>query len=99
MTDSDPSRFAIWSEHVTVEFRGWRRSRVVAVTDVTFGLARGVSVALAGESGSGKTTWARTLLGLIQPTSGRVLWDGRELRRSEERRVGKECRSRWSPYP
>ena len=48
-------------------------------------------VVLWAPSGWGKTTLLRILMGLERPTTGSV-------ERSEERRVGKECRSRWSPY-
>ena len=38
-------------------------------------------------------------LGLVRVGVGvRIRRTGREMERSEERRVGKECRSRWSPY-
>jgi peptide/nickel transport system ATP-binding protein len=45
--------------------------------------------AVVGESGSGKTTLARMLLGLVMPTTGRVLYRGEDLRRlSSQARVG-----------
>jgi ABC-type glutathione transport system ATPase component len=64
---------------------------LVAVDDVSFALAEGRSLAVIGESGSGKTTLARMLVGLEQPTSGRI-WIGgldRSLppRGSAERRL------------
>src|SRR2546427_4629008 len=37
-------------------------------------------------------------LAVAQQTGGAVVIESREAERSEERRVGKECRSRWSPY-
>ena len=59
--------------------------------------------AIIGESGSGKTTILSFLAGLDVPRAGEIAIDGVSinkigLTRSEERRVGKECRSRWSPY-
>jgi peptide/nickel transport system ATP-binding protein len=50
-----------------------------AVRDVSFTLVHGGSLGIVGESGSGKTTLARLLVGLEQPTSGRILHEGREL--------------------
>ncbi|MFD5703822.1 ABC transporter ATP-binding protein [Streptomyces lasiicapitis] len=50
-----------------------------AVDGVDLDIRRGEIVALVGESGCGKTTLARSLLGLVPPTSGRVTFDGKPL--------------------
>ena len=52
------------------------RQFVHAVDDVTFGIARGTTLALVGESGCGKSTVARLLVGLYAPTRGRIVFDG-----------------------
>jgi len=52
---------------------------VHAVDHVSLAIARGETLALVGESGSGKTTVARAVLGLNAPTSGTIVFDGRDL--------------------
>jgi ABC-type glutathione transport system ATPase component len=56
-----------------------RARQTRAVDEVTFDLRRGETLAVVGESGSGKSTLARLLLNLIKPSSGSVLYRGRDL--------------------
>jgi peptide/nickel transport system ATP-binding protein len=55
------------------------RSPIQAVDGVSFDVARGETLSLVGESGCGKTTTAKSVLRLVQPTSGSVRLDGHEL--------------------
>ncbi|MBF6062506.1 ABC transporter ATP-binding protein [Nocardia terpenica] len=57
----------------------WKSSNLVAVDDVSFRLRRGTTTAIVGESGSGKSTVAQMVLGLLEPTSGSVTFDNREV--------------------
>ena len=50
-----------------------------ALNDVSFVIKQGQSLALIGESGCGKTTLSKILLGLLPPTTGKVYWKGTEL--------------------
>ena len=58
-----------------------RATRTDAVKDVTFDINRGEVLGIVGESGCGKTTLMRMLIGLIPPTSGEVLLDGTPVAR------------------
>jgi oligopeptide transport system ATP-binding protein len=57
----------------------WRKAEVRAVDDVSFRLRRATTLAIAGESGSGKSTLARMVLGLLEPSSGTVVFDGLDV--------------------
>ncbi|MDO4323157.1 MAG: ABC transporter ATP-binding protein [Lachnospiraceae bacterium] len=50
-----------------------------AVDDVSFSIMEGETLGLVGESGCGKSTIGRQLVGLEQPTEGKIIYDGREL--------------------
>ena len=60
----------VWSRVI-----GW----VKAVDGVSFGIPQGETLALVGESGCGKTTTAKLILRLEQPTEGQVLVDGKDV--------------------
>jgi len=57
-------------------FKVGRKQHLKAVDGVSFNIKRGETLGLVGESGCGKTTCGRTVIGLYEATSGEVLYDG-----------------------
>ena len=61
--------------------RGWRSPRRVVLDAVSLAVGHGEAVGLVGGSGAGKSTLARLVVGLEQPDAGRILFEGRDVRR------------------
>jgi oligopeptide transport system ATP-binding protein len=64
---------------ITSGLLGRQVGQVKAVDDVSFAVPEGRTFALVGESGSGKTTVGKTVLRLIRPTAGDILFDGANI--------------------
>ncbi len=83
-------------EHLSKRFPiggAFDKRSVHALNDVSFSIPRGKVVALVGESGSGKSTTARVLARLIDPTQGKILYQGRDILKEEPRRASLKYRS------
>jgi peptide/nickel transport system ATP-binding protein len=78
--NEDGGLLAVRNLHKTFVSRsGLRTLRVQALHDVSFEVQRGEVLALIGESGSGKTTAARIIARLIEPSRGELWWKGRNV--------------------
>ncbi len=75
----------------------WQKVDFAAVDDVSFKLERGTTMAIVGESGSGKSTVARMVLDLLPPTSGKVLFDGHDLRELKTKQERLRLRRQMQP--
>jgi ABC-type glutathione transport system ATPase component len=72
------TQFVLEARSVVKTYAPRRHEEVRALAGVDFGVGRGEMVGLVGESGSGKTTLTRMLLGIETPTSGSVLFRGKD---------------------
>ncbi len=96
---ADPAPALLRAEHLSVwfpakkSFLGKPLEYIKAVDDVSFEVFKNETLGLVGESGCGKTTLGRTLLRLIEPTGGKILYNGIDLtarKRTELRSLRKE---------
>ena len=75
-------------EALSKQFATGKGQVVHAVNAVSFAIHPGQTIGLVGESGSGKSTIGRTVLRLLRPSAGRVVFDGRDITELSEA----ECR-------
>ncbi|MFH1130384.1 MAG: peptidase domain-containing ABC transporter [Pseudomonadota bacterium] len=87
VTEADRLRGDVTLERVSFRYGP---TEPLVVKDISYEIHKGEFVALVGPSGSGKSTLAKLLVGLYQPTSGRVLYDGNELAKLEMRSVRRQ---------
>lgn len=80
----DPAAPWISLENVSVEFG------FPVLRNIDINVPRGQTLAIIGESGCGKTVFLKTIINLIRPTIGRVLFDGRDLSKLGERELTRQ---------
>jgi len=84
MSQAMPDGSILQLENVTKRFGG-----LVAVDDVSLSIKRGEIFALIGPNGAGKTTLFNNVTGLFKPTSGHVIFDGRDITGSKPHEVAR----------
>lgn len=91
---SDTNDVILELRGVSQHFKAPRRTLVRAVNDVSLTVSRGETLGVVGESGSGKTTVGRTALRLYKPTSGQVLFEGKDMTDASSRELRRGLRRR-----
>jgi peptide/nickel transport system ATP-binding protein len=82
VVDPDAPLLSVRDLRVWYELKRWgfaHAGDVRAVDGVSFDVARGHSLAIVGESGCGKSSLMKAILGLNRPTAGQILFDGRDV--------------------
>lgn len=75
-------------EHLS-KFFDTRKGKLHAVDDVSFTLEEGKTLGIVGESGCGKSTTGRVILRLLEPTSGKVYFDGKDMSEFNQKELRK----------
>ncbi|MBA4017398.1 MAG: ABC transporter ATP-binding protein [Pirellula sp.] len=79
---TDESDILVNIENVSVRFgKNW------VLRNINLKIPRGQTLVLLGESGCGKTVLMKTIIGLVRPTEGRILYDGRDLATLPDREI------------
>jgi len=72
---------------VSKNLAGANRKYLRAVDGISFGLQKGRTLGIVGESGCGKSTAGNTIIRLLEPTEGEILFEGRDLARLTEKEI------------
>lgn len=94
MSEINSNEYLIEVNHLKKYFKVGRGMILKAVDDVNFKIKKGETLGLVGESGCGKTTCGRTVLGLYSATDGEVLFEGiniQSLDKKEKREFTKKA--------
>jgi oligopeptide transport system ATP-binding protein len=89
---TDQRRVLVSVRDLKVRFSAGRGQTVKAVDGVSLDIYEGETLGLVGESGCGKTTLGRAILRLTEPTSGQVVYNGRDLAKLSSRQMRDERR-------
>ena len=81
-TPTDEDDILVNIENVSVRF-----GKNCVLRNISLKVPRGQTLVLLGESGCGKTVLMKTIIGLVRPTEGRVLYDGRDLATLPDREI------------
>src|SRR5262245_45238633 len=73
--------------HIELSELGVAFGRQPVLRDITLSVPRGQTLAVIGESGCGKTVLLKTIIGLVRPTSGHVVFDGHRIEQLNDKEL------------
>lgn len=85
MAESNKKEVLIEVKNLKKYFEVGRNATLKAVDDVSFSIFKGETLGLVGESGCGKTTCGRTVMGLYSATAGEILFDGDDISKYDKK--------------
>lgn len=85
MAESNKKEVLIEVKNLKKYFEVGRNATLKAVDDVSFNIFKGETLGLVGESGCGKTTCGRTVMGLYSATAGEILFDGDDISKYDKK--------------
>jgi phospholipid/cholesterol/gamma-HCH transport system ATP-binding protein len=90
MVEATPNGRHAAAPLVRIDRLGVDFGHLVVLRDLSLSIARGEMLAVIGESGCGKTVLLKTIIGLLQPTRGKVFFDGQDLAELDERAITRQ---------
>ncbi|MCC8100791.1 MAG: ABC transporter ATP-binding protein [Clostridiales bacterium] len=87
----DRSEWILEARHITKQFPASGGRILTACNDVNLSVCRGKTLGIVGESGCGKSTFVKMIVQMYPPTSGEILFDGKDITKLK----GEELRQSW----
>ena len=84
---SDKKEMILETKNLTKIFKTYNNESLIACDNVSLQVYKGKTLGIVGESGSGKTTFIRMLMSLEKPSSGEILYHGKDINKFSEREI------------
>lgn len=93
---SENHEIIMQAKHIVKQFPASRGRTLTACNDINLTMYKGRTLGIVGESGCGKSTFVRMVISLDRPTSGEILYQGKNITNFQRKKPGKTARIfRW----